>query len=488
MADKMRHIFVKFVLIVCVVCGLVCTTSNASNENTSLVLPQAINEKKQAVVKVIVYAVDQNKKQYNLRQGTGFLVETKENDGATSEIVLTNDQLMKVDDTELNNIRLKYGLSTEASLDVCVDIILQVGTRIETEVKHEGEDFLVLDLKKDINVSNSFNLGESSAVNMNDRLYMLGYGGNMSILGQDNLTNMELQYGTGIVTSLEDGMIVTDFQPQPGDVGMPVLNANGYVVGIVVEKENALTIKPIDNIKTTLDVLNIPYVGINTDNHYNEVTGEIATQLDVLLLECQNLAMDEDAYTKKSIDKLKTAIDSAMEIQSNNESTYDQYEKAIEELEKYKGKLKKKDHPIRMLQLGFAAAILLFLILGFRTQHTINQLQEENRYNLGGNTNSNEVVYAKLIRMDSLQEIAITNVIFKIGKHAPEVDYVIQDNTSVSRHHADIMRKGKEFFILDNNSTNHTFVNGEQIISGQYVPIKGGDMIRLSDVDFRFEI
>ena len=59
MADKMRHIFVKFVLIVCVVCGLVCTTSNASNENTSLVLPQAINEKKQAVVKVIVYAVDQ---------------------------------------------------------------------------------------------------------------------------------------------------------------------------------------------------------------------------------------------------------------------------------------------------------------------------------------------------------------------------------------------------------------------------------------------
>ncbi|MBE5942181.1 MAG: FHA domain-containing protein [Lachnospiraceae bacterium] len=488
MADKMRLTYIKFILIVCAVVFCMCDTVMATTTEMMSELPQAINEKKEAAVKIIVYVVDQNKKQYNLRQGTGILVETRENDGASSEIVLTNDRLTQVDDTELNNIRLKYGLSAEASLDVCVDIVLQVGTRIEAEIKHEGEDFLVLELKKDINVSNSLNLGNSAAVNANDRLYMLGYGGNMSILGQEDLTNMDLRYGTGAVSAVAEEEIVTDFQPQPGDIGMPVLNANGYVVGMLVERETGICIKPIDTIKKTLDVLGIPYVGISIDNHYNEVTKEIAHQLDILLLECQNLAMDEDAYTKKSIDKLKTAIDSAMEIQSNNESTYDQYEKAIEELEKYKGKLKKKDHPIRMLQLGFATAILFFLILGFRTQRTINQLQEENRYNLGGNTNSNEVIYAKLIRMDSLQEIAITNVIFKIGKHAPEVDYVITDNTSVSRHHADIMRKGKEFFILDNNSTNHTFVNGEQIISGQYVPIKGGDMIRLSDVDFRFEI
>lgn len=486
-ADKIRHHLLKFIWIVCVVVIGMCNTVMATEAENTIELPQGINQKKEAVVKIIVYAVDQNKKQYNLRQGTGFLVETK-GDGETSKIVLTNDKLMQVDETELNNIRLKYGLAAEADLDVGIDIVLQMGTRIEAEVKHEGEDFLVLDLRKEINVSNILNLGNSAEVNMNDRLYMLGYGGNMSVLGQDKLINMDLQYGTGVVTAIEDGIIVTDFQPQQGDVGMPVLNANGYVVGMVVEKENRRCIKPIDSIKTTLDVLNIPYVGVDTDNHYNEVTREIALKLDMLLVECQNLAMDEDTYTEKSIEKLKTAIDSAMQIQSNQDSTYDQYEKAIEELEKYKGKLKKKDYPIRMVQLGMAATIVLFLILSFRMQHVTKRLQEENKYNLGGNTNGSEVVYAKLIRMDSLQEIAITNVIFKIGKHVAEVDYAIENNTSVSRHHADIMRKGKEFFILDNNSTNHTFVNGEQIVSGQYVPIKAGDIIRLSDVEFRFEI
>ena len=132
-------------------------------------------------------------------------------------------------------------------------------------------------------------------------------------------------------------------------------------------------------------------------------------------------------------------------------------------------------------------AIISFCGLGIRARYVIKHLEEENKYNVGGAMTNNEIVYAKLLRVDNGQEVPISNVIFRIGKHVEDVDYVIED-VSVSRHHADIMRKGKEFYIMDNNSTNHTYVNGEQIISGQYMLLHAGDRIRLADVEFEFEL
>lgn len=491
MRDKKRRPYIKrVILVICVLIMSIYDVGMAAgiSETTSAELPQAVSAKKSAAVKLVVYAADQNQKKYNIRQGTGVLIGTKEESGETSEMILTSDKLTVMEESELNNVRLKHGISVEEDLDIRIDLILEDGIRIETEERPGGDGFVVLDLKTDISGIAPLSLGSSAAVNMNDKLYMLGYGGNKDILGQEELGNLELEYRTGIVSSIDDNAIMTDYEPQTGNIGMPVLNVNGYVVGMYVQGDEGLYIKPVDSIKKTLDILSIPYLGIDTDNHYNEATEEMRQQLNDLLLECQNLTMQTDVYTEKSIKKLKESISTAMAVIDNPESTYDEYQSAIEGLEKAKGKLKKVDYPIRVVQFGLAAAIVLVLILSMRTQYKINQLQEDNKYNLGGSANSSDVIYAKLIRMDTMQEIPISNVIFRIGKSIGDVDYVIEDNTSISRHHADIMRKGKEFFVMDNNSTNHTFVNGEQIISGQYVPIKGGDSIRLADMDFRFEI
>lgn len=488
--NRKRYYFVIIIILTCILLAGFPNKVMAADtvQSDTLELPQAVKEKEAAVVKLLVYATDQNKKCYNIRQGNGILVGTKQSSEEDSKIVLTNDELIRIDDTELNNIRLKYGLSAETGLDICVDVVLQVGTRVQTETKCSGDGFVVLELATDISTIESLSLGNSSSVNLNDKLYLLGYGGNRDILGQEEIANPELESTVEIVTSVTEDIIVTDYQAQAGDVGMPVLNANGYVVGMFVEENGGLCIKPIDKIKAALDVLSISYAGVDTGNHYNEVTEEIYRKLNTLLLECQELAMETDTYTEKSIDKLKEAIRTAMEVVSNNEATYDQYESAMEGLEKYKGKLKRADYPIRMIQLGLAAGILLFLLLGIRMKYQIKRMQKENQYNFGGLTENDDVIYAKLIRLDTMQEIPISNVIFRIGKNAEVVDYVIEDNTSISRHHANIMRKGNEFFILDNNSTNHTFVNGEQISPGQYVVIEDGDFIRLSDIDFRFEV
>ncbi len=93
-----------------------------------------------------------------------------------------------------------------------------------------------------------------------------------------------------------------------------------------------------------------------------------------------------------------------------------------------------------------------------------------------------------LIRAKNNERIAITKEIFKIGKEKGYVDYLVSDNGAVSRSHADILRKDGKFFIQDNNSTNHTFVNNRLIPSNTPTQLDDGCTIALGNEMFRFEL
>lgn len=56
---------------------------------------------------------------------------------------------------------------------------------------------------------------------------------------------------------------------------------------------------------------------------------------------------------------------------------------------------------------------------------------------------------------------------------------------SVSSHHAEIIRRGSEIIIKDLNSTNGTFINGQQI-TGEAV-LKPGQILRLGTIELRLE-
>ena len=75
-----------------------------------------------------------------------------------------------------------------------------------------------------------------------------------------------------------------------------------------------------------------------------------------------------------------------------------------------------------------------------------------------------------------------------MGKERSFVDYFIGDNTAVSRSHANFITRDGEYFVVDTNSTNHTFVNGQMIQSNSEVKISHGDTIRLGNEDFEFKI
>ena len=93
-----------------------------------------------------------------------------------------------------------------------------------------------------------------------------------------------------------------------------------------------------------------------------------------------------------------------------------------------------------------------------------------------------------LIRTKYNEKILIDKPVFKIGKEKSYVDYFVSDNTAISRSHANIIEKGSNYFIIDTNSTNHTFVNGSMIQSNMETPIKPGDKIKLANEEFEFRI
>lgn len=93
-----------------------------------------------------------------------------------------------------------------------------------------------------------------------------------------------------------------------------------------------------------------------------------------------------------------------------------------------------------------------------------------------------------LVRVKNNERIVIDKPCFRIGKERSFVDYFIADNTAISRSHADIISNSRGYFIVDRNSTNHTFVNGVAIQSEAEVKIEPGCKIRLANEEFEFVI
>ena len=66
------------------------------------------------------------------------------------------------------------------------------------------------------------------------------------------------------------------------------------------------------------------------------------------------------------------------------------------------------------------------------------------------------------------------------------MDYFIGDNPAISRSHANILSRDGEYYIVDTNSTNHTFVNGEMIQSNVETKLTHGTRVTLANEDFEF--
>lgn len=91
-----------------------------------------------------------------------------------------------------------------------------------------------------------------------------------------------------------------------------------------------------------------------------------------------------------------------------------------------------------------------------------------------------------LIRSRNNEKIMLDKPVYRIGKEKSYVDYFVSDNTAVSRSHANIINRDGVFYVMDTNSTNHTYVNGAMIQSNLETKLEQGTKIRLANEEFVF--
>lgn len=92
-----------------------------------------------------------------------------------------------------------------------------------------------------------------------------------------------------------------------------------------------------------------------------------------------------------------------------------------------------------------------------------------------------------LIRKKTGEQILIDKDNFRLGKEPAYVHYCITDNPVISRSHADIIMCDGQYYIVDNNSKNHTYVDGNQIPSQKQVLLSNKSKIVLANEEFEFK-
>ncbi len=105
---------------------------------------------------------------------------------------------------------------------------------------------------------------------------------------------------------------------------------------------------------------------------------------------------------------------------------------------------------------------------------------------LGDNSSFQRFPY--LIRKNTFDRIDINKPVFRIGKEKSYVDYFIGDNNTISRLHADIISRDNRYYLKDNNSTNHSYINGSMVQGNQEAELFDGAVITLSNEDFEFHL
>lgn len=97
-----------------------------------------------------------------------------------------------------------------------------------------------------------------------------------------------------------------------------------------------------------------------------------------------------------------------------------------------------------------------------------------------------EKVYPSLLRIKTNEETLINKDLFSVG-YDEECDYSFTDNEAISGHHADIIVDDLNVYIVDDGSTNGTYINDKEVPYCKKILLHDGDKIELADELFMFK-
>lgn len=96
-------------------------------------------------------------------------------------------------------------------------------------------------------------------------------------------------------------------------------------------------------------------------------------------------------------------------------------------------------------------------------------------------------VYPDLTRVSTQENVKVDKDVFNIGK-GKNSDYMVLGNSAVSRNHASIIFECGEYYLVDNGSTNCSYLNGNILAPNEKFMLNDGDNIVLANEAFVFSI
>ena len=93
-----------------------------------------------------------------------------------------------------------------------------------------------------------------------------------------------------------------------------------------------------------------------------------------------------------------------------------------------------------------------------------------------------------LVRKLNNETYYITGATCKIGRDKGTNDYVVKNNKFIGHNHCHIMTHNGEYFIIDDNSKNHTYVNGVMLVPNAGFKLADGHIIKLANEEFEFKV
>lgn len=91
-----------------------------------------------------------------------------------------------------------------------------------------------------------------------------------------------------------------------------------------------------------------------------------------------------------------------------------------------------------------------------------------------------------LVRVSTGEKITIDQSTFKLGRGKKFVDYYVGGNDTISKVHAYITNKANQYFLVDNSSRNHTFLDGKLLEPIEQMKLSHKSKIRLAKEEFVF--
>ena len=459
----------------------------------------------------------------------------------TREIIM---QTLGLDELPDNDPHLK--LFVFANRDTNVE------ATVHENAQSDVLDFAALQLSEKIYGRQPLVLGDSDSIVQRDNVYAYGFPAdsisNKNFNTKDDVSISSGIVSKVTVTGSVD-IIEHTAQLNNGNSGGPLLNEAGEVVGInefIVDQKNYSI--QINAIKEILDTWGIPYTGGTGGSTGG---GTEPTELTVEDLQAKidtAKALSLDGYTEESVKAFQDAIAEAESVAAGNPDSA-AIESAINDLSAAQSGLTPTPKPddiddeetaegpnwfliggiIAIVVIVIVVVVIIIVVVNGNKKKKAKQVPPVQQkvtppvqpvqpntppvspVQPGGyptmpqddgagettllDSGAGETTLlgggmggAYLIRKKNGEKIPITSQNFAIGKERRRVNYCISDNTSVSRYHVVIMKKGSDYYAADQKSSNFTFVNGVQLSPYQETLLTDRSTLKLSDEEFEFHV